>query len=305
MANKIKVSALSGSRMLKSEERAEKSFLKMTDFWRSQIGRVIDDGPGYVVLPEAADRFLDMDDRQTAVYDSIREERSLDMFCGLAREYGTSLVFNIKIEGRNSSFAVDSKGDVIGRYDKVFPMSTEIAQGIEPGNEAVAFQFGQIEKAGFAVCFDLNFKELRDEYVKLKPDVIFFSSMYHGGLAQKIWAYETRSYFVASVCGNPSAITAPNGRIIAQSTNYTPYCTAEINLDSELIHLDFNVEKLHEMKKKYSEGVKIDDVGYLGSVLVSCETDETSMGKLMEEFQMTPLDDYLDYSRNKRREALE
>jgi predicted amidohydrolase len=304
MANKIKISALCGSRTLKSESGAEKSFSKMTDFWRGRIGQVISDRPGYVVLPEAADRFLDMDEKQSAVYDSIREERSLDMFCGLAREYGTSLVFNIKVGRRNSSFAVDLKGDTIGRYDKVFPISTEMEQGIIPGNEAAVFPFGEIKKAGFAVCFDLNFKELREEYAKLKPDVMFFSSMYHGGLAQKIWAYETRSYFVASICGNPSAITAPNGRIIAQSTNYTPYCTAEINLDSKLIHLDFNVEKLQAMKKKYGAGVKIDDVGYLGSVLVSCETEEMSMEGLMEEFQITPLDDYLDSSRKKRKEAL-
>ena len=45
--------------------------------------------------------------------------------------------------------------------------------------------------------------------------------MYHGGLAQSIWAYTCRSYFVGSVYkGTPSEIRNPMGDIVATTTNY-------------------------------------------------------------------------------------
>src|SRR5690606_37822418 len=128
--------------------------------------------------------------------------------------------------------------------------------GIQTGSDPsiVETDFGRV---ALTICFDLNFDELREEYAKAKPDIVLFSSVYHGGLMQAAWAYSCRSYFVSAI-GQPrvpSEILSPVGEVIATSTNYFNYATATINLDYELVHLDYNWSKLNTLKAKYGDAV--------------------------------------------------
>jgi predicted amidohydrolase len=304
MARKIRIAVMSGSRDIKGKSTAVDTYRGMQDYWLQEFENVIYDNPDYIVLPESCDRVLDIDESIRLEYHELRQQKTVEFFSGLAREFNSGIVFNANINNRNTSFAVKEDGEIAGVYNKVFPMTTEMYEGIKPGKEAVVFEYGKIKRAGFAICFDLNFNELMNEYVALKPEVMFFSSMYHGGLVQKTWAYSTRSFFVSSICGRESAVTAPNGRVVARSTNYTDFCVADINLDSELIHLDFNREKFGDIKKKYGEGVIIDDIGYLGSALISCELTDKSMDDIVAEFELIRLDDYFDFARSERKKYL-
>jgi len=304
MSKKIKISVMSGTRDLRSTTSALASFEIMKDYWRDRFDKVAADKPDFIVLPEACDRFLDMDESVKIEYDLLRENESPAFFNGLAKEFDSAVIYNIRHDDCNTTFACSRTGNLAGKYIKTYPMTTEMEQGIIPGNGAAVFKVDKIGRAGFATCFDLNFEELREEYVQLKPEVIFFNSMYHGGLVQKSWAYTTRAFFISSICGRESAITAPNGRILASTTNYTDYCTAIVNLDSELIHLDFHWDKLNALKKKYGAGVIIDDIGHLGSVFVSSEMEDKTMGDLINEFEFTKLDDYLNHARSVREKHL-
>ena len=83
-----------------------------------------------------------------------------------------------------------------------------------------------------AICFDLNFDELRLVYAKAKPDLIVFSSMFHGGIMQAYWVYSCRCHFVSAV-GFPairSEIRNPHGRVIASTTDHYDFVTATVNL---------------------------------------------------------------------------
>lgn len=304
MARKIRLAVMSGTRDIRGKATAVDTYRGMQDYWLLQFENVIYDKPDFIVLPESCDRVLDIDESMMLEYHELRQQKTVDFFSGLAREFGSGIVFNANIDNRNTSFAVKENGEIAGIYNKVFPMTTEMYEGIVPGKEAVVFEYGRIKRAGFAICFDLNFNELMNEYASLKPEVMFFSSMYHGGLVQKTWAYSTRSFFVSSICGRESAVTAPNGRVVAKSTNYTDFCIADINLDCELIHLDFNREKFGDIKKKYGEGVIIDDIGYLGSALISCELTDKSMDDIVAEFELIRLDDYFDFARSERKKYL-
>ena len=73
-----------------------------------------------------------------------------------------------------------------------------------------------------------------------KPDLIIFSSMYHGGIVQQEWAYNCRAYFAGAICGCQSRILNPFGEECATSTNYQDYITGRINLDYALAHIDRN-----------------------------------------------------------------
>ncbi|MDG0813515.1 carbon-nitrogen hydrolase family protein [Cohnella rhizosphaerae] len=202
---------------------------------------------------------------------------------------------------RNSVALIDRNGDLAGEYAKNHLTLGEIEDyGVACGTEAPVFDcdFG---KVACAICFDLNFDRLRLQYVEAKPDLILFPSMYHGGLMQPYWAYSCRSHFVGAIGGGqPSAVLSPVGEVLASSTNYFDYATTTVNLDCAVVHLDYNMAKLAPLKAKYGSKVKIADPGYLGSVLISCETDECTVLDMIEAFHIERLDDYLERALNGR-----
>jgi hypothetical protein len=94
----------------------------------------------------------------------------------------------------------------------------------------------------------------------------------------------------------------PLGRTVATTTNYYDHVTTTVNLDCCLVHLDNHWEKLEALKRAYGPEVSILDPGYLGPVLVSSESPERSVGQLLAEFAIEPLDDYFERARAVRRE---
>jgi hypothetical protein len=80
--------------------------------------------------------------------------------------------------------------------------------------------------------------------------------------------------------------------VIAKTTNYRDFVTADINLDCCPFFLGLNHGKLNEAKKKYGDKTKISDPGYLGAVLLSCETDEFTVWDIVKEYEMEPLRGY-------------
>ena len=119
---------------------------------------------------------------------------------------------------------------------------------------------------------------------------------------QNYWAYSCRSYFVCSTVASKSCtIVSPVGQVLANSTGYFKFATATVNLDYAVVFLDYNMEKIIEMKKKYGARVKVSDPGNLGAVLITSETDDFTMNQIVKEFGLELIDDYiarsLDYHR--------
>ena len=188
-------------------------------------------------------------------------------------------------------------------YDKNHLVVSEFEDwGFQYGKEVGVFEcdFGRV---ACAICFDLNFDDLRLRVAAARPDLIIFSSMYHGGLMQAYWAYSCRAHFVAALhIMRPSAIILPTGDVLATTTNYFDYVTATVNLDCELFHLDQNRPKMEAARAKYGRKLKLHDPGLLGAVLLSSETDEFSIGDITKEFGLEPLEEYFDRSLAHRRE---
>ena len=110
---------------------------------------------------------------------------------------------------------------------------------------------------------------------------------------QRYWAYSCRAHFVSAIAGERSGILSPVGEPIACTTNYFNFVSATVNLDCRVCHLDYNGKPLRDMKQKYGPKVKMMDPGYLGSVLISSETDEFTIDDVVREFKIEVLDDYM------------
>jgi hypothetical protein len=265
---------------------------------RKQMEQLSGTGLDLLVLSESVEGIgMKMDDAESP----DKPGAFLSLYMDFARKEKCHVAGSIKLKDKggihNSIVFIDDKGSFIGSYSKTFLTIWEIELGLTPGNGAKTIDT-RIGRLGGAICFDLNFCELRKEYIKLKPDILVFQSMYHGGLVQQTWAYECRSFFVSALPFIGGGILDPFGQALSLTDCYNMTARAKINLDRVMVHLDFNREKFPLIQKKYREEVRIDVPANIGPALIYSESEKRSALDIANEFKLEMMDDYFKRARN-------
>ena len=313
MSRYVRVAAVSISPIYTYEENLPGG-MSMTDkvlrLLKREIRPVLHDRPDLIVLPEYCDLLYGGNVSDSSRLCKENGDTILEFLQNTARENRCYITYPTRIvlpdgTARNTVRMIDREGNVIGTYHKNYVMVTETQNfNILCGEDIPVFScdFGSVCPI---ICFDLNFEENRKRIKKLKPDITIFCSRFHGSFLQNYFAYDTRSYFVSALANLPCQILSPLGENLAGSTNYFPYVTAQINLDYAVCHLDFNEEKLAAAKERYGNKIKIQDPGFLGCVLLTSETTEFSVQRVLQEFEIEQLDDYMTRSRRHRKQHTE
>lgn len=310
--NKVKIATIGGGggkSIIKNNREPQKMVDQMIESWKEELNKVLPFKPDLILLTETCDTPAGLTLDEQFNYFKVRKNQVRDYFASAAKSNHCYIAYGTKREesGKlwNSSVLLDREGKIAGIYNKNFPTIGEMDEGIMPGTETPVFQcdFGRV---ACAICFDLNFDEMRERYEKLNLDIILFSTMYHGGLEQSKWAYSCRSFFVCSFNSTnaPSEIRNPLGEVVASSTNYFNYAVATINLDRKLVHLGYNLEKLLALKQKYGDDVSIYDPGKIGVVMITSEKKGVSADDMIKEFKIQTVNEYFDSSRKHRLEHL-
>jgi hypothetical protein len=178
----------------------------------------------------------------------------------------------------------------------------KLKAGLVPGRGAVVVDTA-IGRLGGAICFDLNFEWLRKEYAALKPDIMLFPSMFHGRFVQQMWAYECRSFFVASLSFHGGSILDPLGSSLADTHCCANVAKARINLDRVIVHLDGNREKFGAMQRQYGDDIGICIPRDMGSALIYSLSPHRTAMDIVQEFDLLLLDDYFARARDANRSA--
>ncbi len=311
MARNVTISLLGPAPYrLPYQEDLDSLVTEMERHWEKELSQVLCSKPDLIVVPEACDRYPNFTMEERMRYYEARENRIRDFFAEICRRNHCNIAYSAARrlpDGsyRNSTQLLDRQGNIAGIYNKNHLVVTEVSEGkMLCGREAPVFQL-DIGRVACAICFDLNFDELRRKYEEQKPELILFSSMYHGGLVQNEWAYHCRSYFAGAVAGLPCTVINPLGEVVAHSTNYYPFVTTKINLDYQMLHLDFNWEKIQAAKDKYGSAIEVRDPGFVGAVMLTSESKEFSAEDVVREFGMERLDEYFARSRQCRLENTE
>jgi beta-ureidopropionase len=202
---------------------------------------------------------------------------------------------------RNTSILVDRSGEILGRYDKMFPTVGELEKGIVPGVEVPVFET-DLGRIGMLICFDMNFQEARNALRRGKPDLVVFSSMYRGGLQAQALAFELGAFVVTSVASELGLIIDRCGRIIKEST-YETLAVAPVNTNSVALHMDFNWVKMDAMLAKYGPMLTFDYHTREAFYVIESAGDR-DISELVEEFQLETADAYFERSRQRRAESL-
>ncbi len=281
----------------KGEERWERAVRELLEW----VDRAALDRPDMVLVPELAP-YLGTSIEEMVQFAQPIPGPLTEAFGERARRYGCYLwcpLMEKAPEGLyNSAVLLDRDGGIVGVYRKVYPTLSEMEQGILPGEGPVVLEtdFG---KVGCIICFDLNFRELGWAYRDRGAELMCFLSMFRGGLQLSIWAYDFQVFMASATPGENSRIVDPLGRVLADSSQYGRFIWRDLNLDSVVLHIDYNHEKLPEVKKKYGPEVTFEVASPEGIFLMS-SWGPRSVRDVVEEFGLETLDAYLDRARLKR-----
>ena len=143
----------------------------------------------------------------------------------------------------NTTFVIDTKGNIIAEYDKTHLAYTEIdSMGLIPGNKPVYSEFLGA-KVTFAVCFELYFPEYFERLSSEYPDIILCPSYQRSedseilikqamGRALDSEAFVIRpSYSMGenSKTGAMSYVVNPSGEVILNAGQKTGFFSVDIN----------------------------------------------------------------------------
>jgi predicted amidohydrolase len=307
--NKIRAAAVSAPPLAPLPGATPQQTLDaMREHWRDRLATVLPDRPDIIVLPEHCDRprGATFEHDFYREYLELRGETTLELLADIAREHRTTITYPSHRKGAdghwyNSTQVIDRDGSVAGIYDKVFlTIGEHEINGLRHGTQAVAVEldFGRVAPV---ICFDLNFEEFRAQVAELRPDLLLFSSAFHGGYMQEHWAYTIGAHLIASVYPPAvSGILSPTGEHLARTTNYRDEVVAEINLDARLLHIDHNRPRFADIKSKYGPRVTIHDPGLIGVVLLTSHDDAVTADDVIAEFELEPVLDYFDRVRAHR-----
>ena len=109
---------------------------------------------------------------------------------------------------------------------------------------------------------------------------------------------------VSSIRGEGSVIVDPLGRVLAKSSSYNPAIFKTLNLDYEGLHLDYNHEKLVEVKCKYGSKVEVEVSRPEAVFIFASNVEGKSVGKITAEFNIETRSRYFNRSNRVRADAL-
>ena len=156
------------------------------------IQRAKADSADVIVFPEdciTASIFGDL-----SKLDSDRSVR--DRFRSLAKQYAIDIVTGSVMEKTNegnfnTSYYINSNGDVLGTYRKNHLYPSEY-RFLGPGTEAPVFQtrFG---RAGIVICWDMLFPEIFERMKKQDVQIIYCPSYWYREIAEPMTGHNPRS----------------------------------------------------------------------------------------------------------------
>lgn len=196
----------------------------------------------------------------------------------------------------NSAVVIDRNGDVLGIYDKLYPVTTtsdytEMESGVTPGANPGVFDtdFGKI---GIRICFDVGFPESWAEMAGLGVKLAFWPSAYNGGFPLNVYAALHRMYVVTSVRTDRSRIIDPLGTTLCETDRQVNILCRDINLDFAVCHYDFNYSIPDLILSDYGDRVNVTSRPDDGLFLVEPTDPAVTIDELTARYGFESADQY-------------
>jgi hypothetical protein len=199
---------------------------------------------------------------------------------------------------------LDRQGRVAAVYHKQYPTVPEIEWGVTPGAAPLVAQtdFGRV---GFAICFDLNFREVAEGNRAGGAELVLFPSMYAGGLQLSIWAHDFGFFIASATPRDGGRFVDPLGRLLAHGdVQYDPILTRRLNLDYRVIQLGPNAHRMPRVKERYGPGVELDVSRPEAVFCLYSHLEGVTAAEVVRECELEERIDYFPRARRVREAAL-
>jgi predicted amidohydrolase len=302
MARNVRVTSISFAGVGSAPDAVERARAQGVEW----LERAALDGPDIVCLPEtftglgrSGEEWLrsaePVPGPTTEALGAVARRHRMHVICPILERRGDRVF--------NAAVLIGRDGQVLGAYYKIHPTIGEIELGVLPGTEHAVFEldFGRV---GCAICFDLNFRDVSEGLIANGAEILFFPSMYRGGLQLRIWAHDFGRFVLSATPGEGSALVDPLGRVLVESSNYQRLFSRVINLDRALLHIDENNRQWDAIKRKYGAGIELDVATPEAVFALISHLPDVSADAVVREFGLERRDDYFARANRVRAAAL-
>lgn len=265
----------------------------------SEILKIIDQegakGTDIIVLPETW---------RGNLVETIEGE-SITELSKLAKRHNTYIISPILLKDGNSCFntavLIDRNGNVVGRYDKVYPYWSEFDMDppVDPGLSGTAVFETDFGKIGMAICFDANFPEVWQALKDNGAEVVLFCSAYSAGRTLQSYALIHHYYIVSSTLNKDCQVYDITGeRIIDEKSDNITIVKTTLDIDRKIYHENFNMENLDKLLKAHGE--EVEQEVYMPReawFVLRAKKPGVQASLLAKEFELEELTDYQNRSR--------
>lgn len=176
-----------------------------------------------------------------------------EYFCSIAKKYKIWLLPGSMFQKRdgkifNTSTVINPNGEIVGRYDKMFPFMPYEA-GVTGGDQFLTFDVPEVGKFGVSICYDMWFPETIRTMAINGVEVILHPSL-TGTIDRDIELANAQATaainqcFVVDINGladggtGRSIVCGPDGRVLYQA-----------NVGEEFIPLELDMERVKRSRE--------------------------------------------------------
>lgn len=158
----------------------------------------------------------------TATLSALAKSKNAWIAAGIYEREGSTLY--------NTAVLIDRKGDVAGKYRKVYLPREEVEGGLTPGNDYPVFQtdFGKI---GLMICWDLQYADPARALALRGAEMILVPIWGGNEVLGKARAIENRVFIASSGYDYPTYVMDPDGEILSIARENGALATATIDLN--------------------------------------------------------------------------
>lgn len=202
----------------------------------------------------------------------------------------------------NNALVIDRNGELIGAYYKNHPTEDEINNGVTPGSTAPTFQL-DFGKVGVAICFDINWPGLWQNYAEMGVDFIAWLSAYEGGFPLQAYAWQYKTPIVTSVWSYHGRVIDLTGEILAETSRWDRVAAWDMNLDRGLFHTDGQMEKIQAIRKAYGDQVKVRAYSEMHIFIVESLSTQFTVDDIIEEYDLLSYEGYIQRCTQAQKDA--
>ena len=196
-----------------------------------------------------------------------------------------------------SAYLFGRKGEIAFCYDKMYPFWKKNDKKIEavPGKKAV-YADTDFGKVSIAICFDANFPDLWSEISNADTDIVIFASAYSAGSQLKAHALNHHFNIITATQVPDFAVIDIAGQEIKYekgNKNEILINRVNINLNKEICHYNFNMDKIDRLLKDYKGKIRIDsDFPREEWVILASDDEQLDLKQIMKKYDIEPLREY-------------